>query len=301
MRCSTVVAMVARAENAIVLGLTKNFTFALASVLIDLRRTWAGPILPTVFVYHDGISLRDSKILNTLWPNLTFVRYRPSLSWRTLKARGTRYFTPMVFSKFECFRIATLFESVLWLDYDQRIVKDLSPLFHSTTNRFLPGGLPVAGQFTRPVEGYDMNREGMAGGAFLIKKSRIDGFAAWRRSYRLLDQFADRLLMGEQGIIDLVIQDLQLESDPLEPEVYGCHPTSRARDAVILHCWGQPKFWSGLADPEWQQNYEHWKVLGGSLYMEDPNPKRIRWITFPPSLRKSIAPAARDFARRRKR
>jgi lipopolysaccharide biosynthesis glycosyltransferase len=293
--------MVAKVENAVVLGLTKNFTFALASVLMDIRRTWAGPTLPRVFVYHDGISLNESRILSNLYSNLTLVRYRPSLSWRTLKSRATRYFTPMVFSKFECFRIATRFESVLWLDYDQRIVKDLSPLFRSPTNMFLPGGLHVAGQFTRPLEDYDMNREGVAGGAFLIKKSKIDGLAAWHRSYRLLDQYADRLLMGEQGIIDLVIQDLALEFDPLDPEVYGCHPNSRTRDAVILHCWGQPKFWNGLMDSEWQHNYEQWMLLGGNPYLEDVNRKRIRWITFPPSFSKSIVPAARDFARRRKR
>jgi lipopolysaccharide biosynthesis glycosyltransferase len=281
------------------MGLTANFAFALASVLMDFRETWKGPILPTVVVYHDGLNTKDSRALSKLWPNLRLVRYRPSLSWRTLKSRATRYFTPMVFSKFECFRLAARFESVLWLDYDQRIVKDLSPVFHSPTNMFLPGGLAVAGQFTRPVDGYDLSREGVAGGTFLIKKSKIDGLAAWRRAYWLLDQHADRLLMPDQAIIDLVIQDLELEFNPLNPEAYGCHPKSPTREAVILHCYGQPKFWNGLIDPKWNENYARWRALGGSPYTEESNHKRIRWITFPPSLSKSIKSAIGDFLRRR--
>jgi len=54
------------------------------------------------------------------------------------------------------------------------------------------------------------------------------------------------------------------------------HPNDKelADNAKIIHAYGQPKFWNGLSNEQWNKNYQMWIAMGGNKYKQ-PTLKKI--------------------------
>lgn len=276
--------------NAIVFGLTRDHIFAVACVMFDLKRLSPGQF-DEVVIIHDGISERDQEILNQILP-ARFVLYDfPLQSRRVLGARAVQQFTKMVFSKFECLRLLDDYKNVMWLDYDMVVQEDIAGLFSPCPQgvKMMPGGLPVRGQLLNPVDGYDMNAEGICACIFVFQDSLKNHKEMHRFCYAKLDEYAEILYMPEQAIFDFMIQDFDLKPVPIDVKVYSPHPTDsvNAARAKIIHAYGQPKFWNGLHNAQWDNNYKMWLQMGGSRYRQ---PTLIdRWIRKAKKLRGRMA------------
>jgi hypothetical protein len=87
--------------------------------------------------------------------------------------------------------------------------------------------------------------------------------------YSKLEQYVEFLYLGEQAIFDFMIQEFNLLPEPIDPKTYTPHPTDQlhAQSAKIIHSYGQPKFWNGLKNKQWDQNYQIWLSWGGSENM----------------------------------
>ena len=90
----------------------------------------------------------------------------------------------------------------------------------------------------------------------------------YRFCYAKLEEYAQVLFLPEQAIFDFMIQEFEVKPDFFDAKVYGPHPTDtvNAMRAKIIHSWGQPKFWNGTHNMQWDTNYSSWLNMGGSRY-----------------------------------
>lgn len=256
-------------NNAVVFGLTADHVFAVACVMMDIRRL-SPSLVDEVVIIHDGISERDRKILGTILPT-RFIQYDfPLKSRRVLDAPAVRQFTKMVFTKFECLKLLDDYTNVMWLDYDMVVRQDIAELFSPSEVgiRMMPGGLPVRGQLHEAVGEYDMDAEGICACIFVFQDNLKNYKEMHQFCYAKLEKYAEILYMPEQAIFDFMIQEYRLKPDPIDVKVYSPHPTDpvHAAHAKIIHAYGQPKFWNGLHNDQWDSNYKAWLQRGGSRY-----------------------------------
>lgn len=256
-------------SNAIVFGLTADHIFAVACVMLDLKRLSSG-LADEIVIFHDGVSETDQRILGAILPT-RFIRYDfPLKSRRVLEARAVQQFTKMVFTKFECLRLLDDYKNVMWLDYDMVLQQKIAELFSPTEIgiKMMPGGLPVRGQLNQAVDEYDMDAEGVCACIFVFQDNLKNYKEMYQFCYAKLEKYAENLYMPEQAIFDFMIQEFRLNPVPIDVKVYSPHPTDpvHAPQAKVIHAYGQPKFWNGLQNDQWNQNYQTWLQMGGSPY-----------------------------------
>lgn len=256
-------------KRAIVFTLSADLAFAVACVLLDIKRL--SPLLADDFVIiHDGISKKDQEILNSILPT-RFVLYDfPIKDMSNINQDILSYFTKMVFAKFECLKLLDEYNSVLLLDYDIVIQQDISELFEPCESgiKMMPGGIKVRGQLRQETNDYDMDAEGIAAGIFVMQDHLKDYLKMYDFCYASLARYGKILYMPEQAIFDFMIQEFKLKICPIEVKVYAPHPNDKehAERAKIIHSFGQPKFWNGLNNEHWNKNYQTWLQMGGSKY-----------------------------------
>ena len=251
--------------SAVVFGITKDLAPAVASVLMDLQRVGTAHN-PDIFIFHDGIQAHQRKILQKIGEKqIIFVRYRAPISTKTKLVPSVRQFTPMVFSKFECIKLLDKYQTVLWLDCDIVIKKNVDELFQHSENDliFVPGGRPVRAQFNYSILNYDLEKESMSSGLIVFNRNSLT-FQDYEYCFEKTEEYSSYLVMPEQAIFDLLIQDRSLKCLQVSDSIYACHPKSEeSSQAKIIHSYGQPKFWNGMYDEQWQANSQKWLEMGG--------------------------------------
>jgi lipopolysaccharide biosynthesis glycosyltransferase len=256
-------------NRAVVFGLTADHIFAVACVMMDLKRL-SPDLADEVVVIHDGVSEADQKILMSILPTRFILYEFPIKDPRVLHAKSVQHFSKMVFTKFECLRLLNDYKDVMWLDYDIVVQADLSGLFSPCESgiKMMPGGLQVRGQLLEEVSEYDMNAEGICASTFVFQKGLGNHKSMYEFCYQKLGQYAEVLYMPEQAIFDFMIQEFRLTPTAIDRRVYSPHPSDieDASRAKIIHAYGQPKFWNGLSNEHWDKNYTAWLRLGGSRY-----------------------------------
>jgi lipopolysaccharide biosynthesis glycosyltransferase len=256
-------------NNAVVFGLTSDHVFAVACVMMDLRRL-SPSVIDEVVIIHDGVSKRDQVILGSILPTRFILYDFPLKSARVLNASSVLQFSKMVFTKFECLRLLDDYKNVLWTDYDVVIKNDLSELFSYCDSgiKLMPSGMPVRGQLRKPVGEYDMGAEGIGAGLFVLQDHLKDYMKMYRFCYEQVDKYAENLYMPEQAVLDFMVQRFNLKPFSIDRRIYSPHPTDKvlAQTAKIVHAYGQPKFWNGLYNDQWQENYQAWIDMGGTKF-----------------------------------
>ena len=258
-------------DNAVVFGLTSDQVFAVACVMMDIRRLSPG-MVDEVVIIHDGISEKDQRILNGILPTRFILYDFPLNNARVLNAGAVRQFSKMVFTKFECLKLLGDYRNVLWSDYDVVIQANVSELFSYSESgvKLMPSGLPVRIQLKKEVPEYDMEAEAIGAGLFVFQDHLKDYLKMYEFCYQELERHAEILAMPEQAIFDFMVQRFSLKPVAIDRFVYSPHPTdqSLANSAKIIHAYGQPKFWNGLHNQQWQRNYQAWISMGGTKYRQ---------------------------------
>jgi lipopolysaccharide biosynthesis glycosyltransferase len=266
-------------ERAIVFGLTSNYAFAVACVMLDIKRLCPA-IADEIVIIHDGISESDKRLLAGILPT-RFIDYEfPITSKKVFYSKAIQHFTKMVFTKFECLHLLNEYKAVMWLDYDIVLQDDISELFAPVACgiKMMPGGMKVRDQIISEVSGYDLECEGVVASTFIFfdnlpNYNNLHGYC-----YEQLKKHAEILYMPEQAIFDFMIQDFNLRPISINPRLYTPHPSSSdAINAKIIHAFGQPKFWNGLSNDRWDLNYQSWVMQGGTRYK--PKGKINRLLT----------------------
>lgn len=251
---------------AIVLAATGNMTFALANVLIGLKKH-SPNLADDIIVYERGISDKDKQVIQQILP-VKFIEYNFSLKPDT-NQKYINKFTPLAFARYECFNMLNEYENVLWLDIDISIRKDISSILNlaqkTGISLFLEVWNKIDSNFTQKIKDYDMNANAYNSGILVLndKLPRYKEMKKW--CYNKTENLKDILKTADQGILCLMLSEFHLEVMPL-PEAYNYHPIhAESADAFIQHPYGCEKFWNFYDDnQEWAENYNQWLALGGT-------------------------------------
>lgn len=249
-------------NKVIVLGITANWAFAAATVLFGLKKHLRN-ITYDVIIFHNGISPSDQKILSTIVPNISFSKFNDSL----IKTESfTERFSKMTFARFECFSLLEKYDSVLWLDTDILIKRDISGIFSISKKPFVlyQRGVPLSEDMRSldPFENYNLTCPGYNCGVFLFNNTLRNPDEVKKWSYNFLNKWADALSSADQPVLNLAIQEFNIPVDKL-PEKFNCPPAQRNKETCIVHPKGN-KYWEKRIDPIWDSYYRLWHKIGGS-------------------------------------
>lgn len=256
-------------DNAVVFGLTSNYVFAVACVMMDLKKfnsDWVDEIV----ILHDGISQKQQKLLNTILP-CRFIEYVfPIKNVSNFNKNTLNYFSKMVFSKYECLRLLDDYHNVVWLDYDIVITQNISELvdYCKSGIKMLLSDHKVLGQLHSPVQDYDMDLNGISAGTFVFQDHLKLYKEMYDFCYEKTEKYAEYLGYPEQAIFDFMIQDFKLNIDIIDKNIYCVHPREKEKlsTAKIIHSGGPAKFWSEIYNEQWNLNYKEWIKMGGAKY-----------------------------------
>ena len=257
-------------KNAVVFTISSDLVFAVANLMFDIKRL-SQDIADEVVVLHDGgLKKKDLLLLNSILPTRE-IKYNIPVDDLSIFNQGTlKYFTIMAYAKFECIRLLEEYKNIIYLDPDMVIVGNLSILLSKCESgvKFMPGNLKVSAQLHSDINEYNMEEEGICGCIFVFQDHLLNYKDMYDFCISSLNKYANKLYLAEQAIFDIMIQEHKISYCELDRNIYSPHPTEKQflSNAKIIHAYGQPKFWNGLENEQWNQNYKKWIEMGGSRY-----------------------------------
>lgn len=269
-------------KGVIVTGGTSNDVAAMAVLALNIRETNPN-LADEMVIYHNGISKKDQRLINAIIP-ARFIVYHCPIKIR--KNEIGSYFTYMLFCKYECFMLLADYEYVIWTDYDVLIRRRLIEIEKAREEQ---RGITIVANTEKPIRNmfekeiknteiykYDLDKESLNTPLFVLNRNLRDYKRLWQWSYEKTNEYQEDLVLAEQCIFSLLVQEFRLQYKAIRPEIYSPHPDKANEDGLILHAYGQPKFWNGLFNEKWDSYYQQWRKMGGSGYYKY-NQKRM-WI-----------------------
>jgi len=257
-------------DRAVVFGATGNLSFAVANVLMGIKKH-SPDIKADFIVFHNDISENDQNFLNSIIP-CKFIEYEMPINTNGVEQSSFPRYSKLAFSRYECFRMLDEYKQVLWMDVDILIQKDISRIFEyaKTGISLYQEEAPLQECFSSNNFGYDMNGNHYNSGVLLLRDnlSEYHKMADWL--YSKTYELAQYLKYADQGVINILLQEFKLEVDNL-PEKYNCHPLKKEiKNACTVHPYSPQKFWSWFNKKyhfkEWDQNNKKWLKMGGTPY-----------------------------------
>lgn len=267
-------------KTAIVTGGTCKDVAAMGVLAINLREK-APDLADELIIFHDGISKKNQQIIQHIMPT-RFEQYSFPIDFISKrKNRSLRYFSEMIFCKYECFRLLREFDRVIWTDYDVLILKDLHELNDRQDGlQIVRDSAPMRQMFLPSVQEvkldeFDLSEPGVCTPLFVLAKAVGDyeGFYEW--CITMTQKYAAYIDLPEQCIMSMLIQKYQIPYYNLPVKQYALHPREYDGEASILHSYGRPKFWEGLYNEQWEAYYAEWLSMGGSRYRQPWKEKLI--------------------------
>lgn len=255
-------------KSVLVLGGTSNYAFAMGTFLVNLKEK-SPAMVDEIVIFHDGkMSHKDKVVMNTLFPT-NFIEYKfPIKDTSTFDRKILKYFSKMIFCKFECLNLLNEYKTVIWSDYDVILVKDISEISQpceAGAKMILLDGA-ASGSFFEPIAEYNMDGLGMSAGLFVFHDNMQRYKDMHFFCYEKMQYYAKNLYAPEQAIFNIMLQEFSLLPEKLPLTTYAPHPNENSirPDAKIFHAYGHPKFWNGLENAQWNSNYATWLKSGGS-------------------------------------
>ena len=257
-------------KRVLVTGGTKSDVAAIGTFALNIKET-NSHLFSKLVVFHDGISKKDQKVIEDII-DTDFIKYK--LPFKSKNDVIVNYFSPMLFCKYECFKLLEDYEEVVWSDYDVLIKEKLDELCD-----FSGAGLIIVADPKKKIRDmffkeilnhgiydYDLSKEALCTPLFSVSREIGNFMDMYHWCYEKTMEYEADLELAEQCIISLLVQQFATTYAALSPEIYACHPRDAKGKEKILHSYGQPKFWSGLKNDDWDRLYNIWLGMGGSKY-----------------------------------
>ncbi len=260
-------------NTVIFTGGQKKDAAPMAVLAMNIRDTLPG-LAQKLIIFHDGISKKDQTLIQSIYPT-EFRRFRLGISFVAYrKNTSLRYFSEMVFCKYECFRLLNEYDRVIWTDYDVVINTDLSELLDESR-----GGLQLIrslkplkdkfkGDLPPEITGrYDMEAYTAVNTPLLVLTREIGSYNEYYdKCIEYTKKYAANLNMPEEAVFSMLIQDYNIPVYELDIDEYALAYKGDDVHARIDHAVGQPKYWNGLHHDRWEAYYREWLKMGGSEY-----------------------------------
>lgn len=267
-------------KRAIVTGGTKSDVAAMAVLAMNIRET-NSHLFDCLVIYHDGIKKKDQKLIQSIY-NTKFIKYEyPNASKNDVILT---YFSPMVFCKYECFRLLDEFDTVVWTDYDVVIQDKLDKIceFDNSCFNIVKDPTTIREMFykeirNREIFNYDLNVNGFTASLFALSNSldKFEMIYSW--CYKKTKEWDEDIYLPEQCVLGLAAQEFHIKTSFIDGAIYGCHPRNAKGNEIILHAACQPKFWNGIYNGDWNRRYAEWLKMGGSPYNDRIKKIKNKW------------------------
>lgn len=252
---------------AIVFGITANYDFALANVLIGMKKH-CKIFWDDIIVFHDNIPTETQERLNKILPcafrKIDLTKFRSKANLESIKA-----YSYLAMARFECFSMLEDYEYVIWHDVDILIQKDFNELLHSVDKTGLAltydENFCVEQNFWKIDEvGYDLLKPLYNSGIMVLRDTLKHYNQLTNYCYEQYNKYGEKLRYLDQAILNMMIQDYDFEVGYISLEEYCCHPSRKEyQNAKIIHAYGSDKFWNSdermIQFPEWQENNRIWE------------------------------------------
>ena len=257
---------------ALVFGITNNYMFALANTLIGLKKN-NSVFWDDIIVYIDQISEQQKDSINKIL-KVNFVKIN-SDSYNKLNTKAIQKYSVAAFYRYECFKLLDDYETVIWNDVDILIKGDISGLQnYGTESGFAAtrtmGNFNIEANFKKLILKYDMFDKLYNSGILVLKDNLKDYKKMFDWCIQKTNEYLEILNWPDQGIINLLIQEFNINVDLIDIDKYCCHPSQldKLKQASIVHAYGDEKFWnnSKLRNmfPNWQEKELECQSISGS-------------------------------------
>jgi len=256
-------------KSAIVTGGTRNIVPAIGTLAVNLREI-CNEFADELVVFHNGISKRQQKIINTIFPTRFIYYDNPFSDTHDFPDVVTKYFSYLVFSKYECFRLLEEYSRVTWIDYDVVITKNFQIYFdrrtesvcaipeinlESLSDMFVPDktGLQLPSYATLNAPGYCLS--------FFSLTDKFPEYMSFYKNCLKMTVLMSRFLyLPEQCVVSVLMQNNKEQVHELPFNLFSCHPKDITENSspFIIHAYSQPKFWNGLDNTLWNSYYKIW-------------------------------------------
>lgn len=265
-------------DVCVTINATKNYTAQLASVLMDLQRH-SPDLADTVCIFHDGISEEKQEQLSKIGQPLEFI-YWNEVPGNTISREILESYSSLVFARFEYFNLLHKYKAIVTMDLDILIQDDISDVLkygYKSGLAMSEADYPVLNisNFLDFVPGYAMCCPLYNAGLMVIRDClpNYEKMTEW--CYKTFGKIHSLLNWGEQGILNLLLQEFNIEVEEVDIKKYVCHPDRPyISEAVIAHSYGTRKFWNDMGRdhqfPMYRKNLMEWGKLVASF---SPQPK----------------------------
>lgn len=268
-------------KRAIVTGGTKSDVAPMAVFVINIKET-NSDLFDEVVIFHDGISKKDQKLINDIFPT-RFIEYVYPNKSRNDEVLS--YFSYMLFCKYECFALLKEYDEVVWSDYDVVVLGSLEQMCNVKDGfiNVLSCDNRLKTMFYKEIKNkaileYDLEGDGIPTPIFTVSRGLKDYEKIHKWCYEKTGEWDEDLYYPEQCIVSLAIQEFNVQCERFPFEIYACYPTKAKGDELIIHAAGQPKFWNGLNNDKWNEMYAAWRKSGGSAYQDWKKVLLRKWL-----------------------
>ena len=256
-------------KTAVVTGGTRNQFPAMAVLALNLADK-CHDIADELIIYHDGIPETEQQKINAIFPTRFIQYFSPFYEKDNFNNTITNYFSFMVFCKYECWKLLDEYKTVIWTDYDILIIEDISEikkrLNHSAKfvkNKFLVTKFERSVFWKHENDLLDFNilADCISCPLFVLFDDFPDYSGFYDKCIELTQHFGSVLWTPEEAVISILFQKRNIGFDEIDPVLYVTQPSEYDKNknrAKILHAAGQPKFWNGLNNKQWNAYYKIW-------------------------------------------
>ena len=275
-------------KTAIVTGGTKNQFPAMAVLALNIADKCPN-IADELVIFHDGVPIEEQHKVQKIFPT-RFIEYTSPFNntESCFSDNVTKYFSLMVFCKYECFRLLEEYATVIWTDYDVLIEKDISELVQmkNACSKFITDeylvrkfDMSLFYKHTDLLKTDDVLGTAISTGLFAL----FDIFPKYKQFYddciAITEELGDSLSLPEEAVISILLKKYNIVYDDIDTKIYVRQPKDLLQDKTeykILHAAGQPKFWNGLYNEKWNKYYSEWvNNYKGMEFVQNEQKKNI--------------------------
>ena len=263
-------------ELAIVFGITKDLDFALANVLIGIKKHFSYKNKFDIIVYHDGLTEEIKSMLSNIYP-CDFKLFKSKVSESKLSTENLKLYSNLCLARFECFDLLNSYKKIVWHDVDILIQNDFKDLLNYGNKSGLAMtysdiGFLTESNFNEPISNYNMFLPLLNSGIIVFSDTLKDYSLMTEWCYKKLEELGDKVRYLDQGILNLLVQEFDISVETIDINKYCCHPMRKNyKEAAIIHAYGYDKFWNAnyLYEkfPEWNENLLEWAKIKKDYYL----------------------------------
>lgn len=259
-------------KNAVIFACNEAYAFCTYVSLVTFFKH--SPVLAQqsdVYVYCYRVDAALRRIFEGVSAQVRVIEY--DFPYPIALSKQVVAFSPASFARYEGFYLLDMYESVLYLDADVLVRKELKSLVEH-----VPGGIGMSydpaiktvGQnfFHLPAVLKNPAARGFNSGCLVLTRAlpNTGEFARlgdW--CYQKTAEWAEDVFLPDQAVLNTAVEVFNWPITPLSWE-FNCPASSswlRLKRASVIHSTGPRKFWCYYYFREWYGAYQQWNAQGG--------------------------------------